>query len=118
MASSSVVYSKAAACFQIHPADNVATMLQTASAGSVTVLGSGNEQTIQLQGPIELGHKVAIRPIAAGETIVKYGVPIGIATIPIAIGTWVHLHNCKSQLDERSGTMDVHTGLPGDTRYE
>ncbi len=118
MASSSVVYSKAAACFQIHPADNVATMLQTTNGGPVHIFGNGNDQTIQLQDPIELGHKVAIRPIAARETIVKYGVPIGIATIPIAIGTWVHLHNCKSQLDERSGTMDVHTGLPGDTRYE
>jgi hypothetical protein len=30
----------------------------------------------------------------------------------------VHLHNCQSQLDERSSTLDLHTGLPGDTRYE
>lgn len=118
MASSSVDYSRTAACFRIHPADNVATMLQTAETGHVEILGNGNEQAIQLQDPIELGHKVAIHPIAAGETIIKYGVPIGTATIPIAIGTWVHLHNCKSQLDERSGGLDVHTGLPGDTRYD
>ena len=58
-------------------------MLRRASAGPVQILGNGNPQTIEFQDPIELGHKVALRPIAAGETIIKYGVPIGIATIPI-----------------------------------
>ena len=118
MASSRVAYPPAAICFQIHPHDNVATLLETAVAGPVNILGYGNEHIIQLQEPIELGHKVAVRPIAADEMIIKYGVIIGVATTPIAIGTWVHLHNCESRLDQRSGEMDLHTGLPGDTRYE
>jgi altronate dehydratase small subunit len=33
-------------------------------------------------------------------------------------GDWVHLHNCRSQLDERSGSFDIHTGAPEDNAYE
>ncbi|MBU8541055.1 UxaA family hydrolase [Falsiroseomonas tokyonensis] len=40
------------------------------------------------------GHKVAIRPHAAGEEIRRYGQIIGFATAPIAPGDWVHTHNC------------------------
>jgi len=39
-------------------------------------------------------------------------VVIGIATRRIEPGEWVHLHNCRSQLDERSGSFDVQTGAP------
>jgi hypothetical protein len=43
-----------------------------------------------------VGHKVASKPIAAGDTIVKYNCPIGIATQDIAPGAYVHTHNVKS----------------------
>ena len=43
---------------------------------------------------IPAGHKVAIRPIATGEPIRRYGQIIGFATAPIAPGEWVHTHNC------------------------
>jgi hypothetical protein len=45
---------------------------------------------------VELGHKVAARAIEAGEKIVRYGMPIGSATRPIAAGAWVHTHNLTS----------------------
>jgi hypothetical protein len=48
---------------------------------------------------------------------VKYGVTIGVATEPIGAGTWVHTHNCRSELDERSHTLDRHTGAPTDIKY-
>jgi hypothetical protein len=104
--------------FQIQPEDNVATLLQRADAGPVAIRCQGDARTIAIQEPIEAGHKLAVRRIDAGEAIVKYGVIIGIATMPIATGSWVHLHNCRSRLDERSATLDPHTGLPEDTRYE
>ena len=49
---------------------------------------------------IPAGHKYALRPIACGETVIKYGEIIGRATQDIAEGEWVHTHNVKSHLDE------------------
>ena len=43
---------------------------------------------------IPAGHKVAIRPIAVGQPIHRYGQIIGFATQPIAPGQHVHTHNC------------------------
>jgi len=45
---------------------------------------------------IGIGHKVARQFIAAGEKIIKYGVPIGSATKDIQRGSHVHVHNMKS----------------------
>ena len=104
--------------FQIHPSDNVATLLGDAAAGTVDVLGAPTPLQVTLVRPVSLAHKVALRDIASGESILKYGVPIGIATDSIRRGEWVHLHNCRSMLDERSSTLDVKTGAVQDVPYE
>ncbi|MBR3553021.1 MAG: altronate dehydratase [Clostridia bacterium] len=44
------------------------------------------------------GHKYAVRKIAAGEPVVKYGFPIGTATRDIAPGARVHTDNLKTAL--------------------
>lgn len=49
---------------------------------------------------IPAGHKFALKDIAAGEYVVKYGEIIGRATQNITKGEWVHTHNVKSHLDE------------------
>ena len=49
---------------------------------------------------IPAGHKYALRDIAKGEYIIKYGEIIGRATQDIEQGEWVHTHNVKSHLDE------------------
>ena len=46
------------------------------------------------------GHKYALRDIAEGENIVKYGMPIGHATRAIAKGEHVHVENVKTNLGE------------------
>ena len=104
-------------CFKISPNDNVATMLDDAEGGGVSVLG-GDAATIVINGPIKLGHKVALCDIAPGEAVIKFGVAIGHASVPIKAGDWVHLHNLASNFDERSQTLDLHTGASTDTRYE
>ena len=48
----------------------------------------------------EDGHKYALRDIAAGENVVKYGMPIGHATRAIAKGEHVHVENVKTNLGE------------------
>ncbi len=105
-------------CFQIHARDNVATLLENASNEPVTVVGASSGNVVTLNEPIVLGHKVALTTIEAGAKVVKYGVPIGIATRRILAGQWIHLHNCRSQVDERSSTLDVETGSTTDTAYE
>lgn len=102
-----------ARAFQVHPADNVATLLDDAPAGPVACGGGAVVTALE---PIARGHKIALRAIAAGEPVTKFGVRIGHATQPIPPGAWVHLHNLASDLDARSGTLDRHSGAPTDTQ--
>ena len=68
---------------KIHPSDNVEVLLKK-------------------RGEIPAGHKIALNDIKAGEKIVKYGFPIGVASSDIAKGDWVHVHTVKTLLSERS----------------
>ncbi len=70
--------------FRIHEQDNVEV-----------VLSDG--------GDIPRGHKIALRPISKGESVVKYGMPIGHATREIAQGEHVHCHNMATDL---AGLLD------------
>ena len=72
-------------------------------------LGPGDviRRSATLAADLPLGHKLARRPIAAGEKIVKYGAPIGTATEAIAIGTPVHVHNVKSDYTPTYHLMDA-----------
>lgn len=103
-------------CFQINPRDNTAVLLDDAAAGeAIGIIGGG---TIVLQQDIEYGHKIALADMPPGAAVIKYGIGIGHSTRPINAGEWVHLHNCASDYDERSATLDVHTGAVTDTVYE
>jgi hypothetical protein len=103
---------------RVHSDDNVATALENLPAGPVTILGESPLPSAQAVEAISDGHKLALRPIAAGQAVVKFGVTIGLATADIAAGAWVHTHNCASRFDSRSSTLDRHTGAPTDTKYE
>jgi hypothetical protein len=95
-------------------------MLDDGRAGdAVDVLGTAEvAPRLMLLDQISLGHKVALRDVAEGEPVVKFGVAIGQASRAIRAGQWVHLHNCTSNFDERSQTLDLHTGAATDTKYE
>jgi len=77
----------------ISPRDNVATALEALDAGATITVGA---ETVTLLDAVPRGHKLALRPIREGETIVKYGSPIGLATLHIAVGAHVHTHNVAS----------------------
>jgi altronate dehydratase small subunit len=100
--------------FQIQAEDNAATLMDDAVAGPVEILGAA-QATVNATENISRGHKIALREIAANEAVTKFGVRIGHATKAIPRGAWVHLHNLASDLDERSGTLDLHSGAPTDT---
>lgn len=83
---------------QIHPQDNVAVALAAVEAGTSCHVAGEDFQTRQA---IPRGHKVALRSIAEGENVIKYGQPIGHTTAAVAPGDWIHVHNIKTNL---SGT--------------
>ena len=50
---------------------------------------------------LDTGHKVALRDIAAGENVIKYGFPIGHATRDIKKGERVHTDNLATNLKDK-----------------
>ncbi len=58
-----------------------------------------NDKTIRLTSvnAVPLGHKVALKPIKKGDTIIKYGHDIGHAVADIPKGGHVHVHNVKTK---------------------
>lgn len=82
---------------RIHEADNVAVALRPIGAGET--LSAGEYQVTALE-EIPQGHKVALKPIAAGSDVIKYGFRIGIAKEDIPAGGWIHVHNLKTGLGE------------------
>ncbi len=78
---------------RLHPSDNVLTVISTLEAGSQIQMGV---TAVSVKTRLPIGHKVAARDIAAGEKILKYGAPIGSATIAISAGEHVHTHNLQS----------------------
>ena len=57
------------------------------------------DETITLQAldAVPLGHKIALRDIKAGETILKYGHDVGRAVADIGCGCHFHIHNLKTK---------------------
>jgi len=86
----------AARAVKIHPADDVAVAVQALTAGDELMLEG---ERVVLADDVPTGHKVALHPLARGQTVIKYGFPIGAATAPIACGAWVHSHNLKTCLE-------------------
>ena len=87
---------------RLHPADNVVVARIDLLPGTPIV---GEQATAQ--DPIPAGHKVAVRPIAAGEPVRKYNQIIGFATDPIAAGDHVHVHNVEMRSFERDYAYGV-----------
>jgi altronate dehydratase small subunit len=97
---------------RLSPLDNVAILARMVPAGSTIVVDGC---TLTVPASLGLGHKVALRPIAAGEKILKYGVPIGSATREIAAGEHVHVHNVQSDYLP-TYTLDHGRLFPGNRR--
>jgi altronate hydrolase len=83
------------AAVRIHPDDDVLVALRPLAAGE-RVCVEGIE--VLASEPVEAGHKLALRPIAAGGKVRRYGWPIGHATCDVAAGALVHSHNLATDL--------------------
>ena len=77
--------------------DNVAVAIEPIAAGETAVfLLSGKPVSVPVTEDITIYHKFAIRDIAEGEPVVKYGEHIGIAAMDIPAGSHVHVHNVRN----------------------
>ncbi len=77
---------------RLHPDDNMAIAKQGVPKDTRFELEPGGA-SIVTRDLIDLGHKVAARPIAKGEAVRKFGQLIGFATTDIEPGEWIHAHN-------------------------
>ncbi|WP_320129135.1 altronate dehydratase family protein [uncultured Sphaerochaeta sp.] len=82
---------------QITAEDIVAVAIEPLAKGQIIKVGN---KTITCIEDIPPGHKMALRDIAKGEKIIKYGYPIGEAREAIAQGSHVHANNIHTLLQE------------------
>ncbi len=79
--------------------DDVAVVIVDVPVGAevraVTLEGQ-EVAVIKAAEAIPLGHKIAVREMAEGKEVIKYGRTIGKAVRAIAKGGHVHTHNVKS----------------------
>ena len=85
---------------RIYKSDSVAVALRPINKGQILDIANSK---IKATEDIGVGHKIAVRDIAKGEDIIKYGASIGHATMPIRMGSLVHTHNLTTNL---SGLLD------------
>lgn len=90
---------------QLHANDDVVVLLSETPQGTLLEIEGASIEALQ---DVPAGHKIALRNIPEGKSILKYGYPIGVATVPIAKGEHVHIHNVKTGL---SGTL-TYSYLP------
>jgi altronate hydrolase len=92
--------------------DDVAVAVSDLPPGeSVSVDG----RTVETREPIPRGHKIALRDIAAGESVRKFGWPIGRALRPIARGSHVHTGNLGTRLEGLNDYVYRPTAAPSAT---
>jgi len=53
--------------------------------------------TVSARQDIPIGHKVALKDMAVGDTVVKYGIDMGRVVAPIQAGEHAHVHNIKTK---------------------
>ena len=100
---------------RLHPADPLVIAARDLPAGSLV-------NGLVLSDPVPRGHKLAVRAVAAGAPVHRYGQIIGHASRPITAGEHIHTHNL-AMADHRAGqaAAEVAAGpvrVPARTQFE
>jgi (2R)-sulfolactate sulfo-lyase subunit alpha len=86
----------------LHDAEDTVAVVVVEGVKSGTAMTGwimDDDRTIALEArqDIPIGHKVALRDMVAGDTVVKYGVDMGKVTATIRKGEHAHVHNIKTK---------------------
>jgi (2R)-sulfolactate sulfo-lyase subunit alpha len=81
--------------------DNVGVVVVEDLAAGTDMLAVVTEDNsdfrMQAKQATPIGHKIALKDLAVGDTVIKYGQDIGKVVAPIAKGEHVHIHNLKTK---------------------
>jgi len=88
--------------FVVHEdGDSVGTVVVEGVKASDKLVGWVMEQdqtvTLQTVSAIPIGHKIALKDLKEGDTVIKYGTDIGRVVAPIKVGEHLHVHNVKTK---------------------
>ena len=88
--------------FLVHAASDTVGVVVTEDAVSGKeltgwIMETNGTITVKAMEDIPLGHKLALRDVEKGETILKYGHDIGRAVADIPRGHHAHVHNVKTK---------------------
>jgi (2R)-sulfolactate sulfo-lyase subunit alpha len=87
--------------FLVHDtADTVGVAVVDITAGAELTgrdLSTNKSLTAKSAQDIPLGHKLALKDFAVGDTVIKYGCEIGKIVQPVTAGQHVHTHNLKTK---------------------
>ena len=88
--------------FVLHdPHDTVAVVVVEGVKAVAALTGwvMDDDRTVELTArqDIPIGHKIALKDMAVGETVMKYGIDMGKVVAPIQAGQHAHVHNIKTK---------------------
>ena len=87
--------------FLIHDeTDTVGVATSNITSGvKVTGLHMDTQKQVEIKAiqDIPLGHKIALKDMKTGDTVIKYGHDIGQVVADIRTGDHVHVHNLKTK---------------------
>ena len=88
--------------FVLHDAhDTVAVVVVEGVKAGTDMTGwiMDEDKTIEVRArqDIPIGHKVALRDMAPGDTVLKYGIDMGKVVAPIQAGDHAHVQNIKTK---------------------
>jgi len=81
--------------------DNVGVVVVEDLVAGTSLLCVVTEDDSEFRTPVNqdvpIGHKVALRDLAIGDAVIKYGQDIGRVVAPVKKGEHVHTHNLKTR---------------------
>ena len=80
--------------------DSVAVVVEGVQAGtSMTgwIMDEDKMTSVTARQDIPIGHKVALRDLSVGDTVIKYGISMGKVVAPVKAGQHAHVHNIKTK---------------------
>jgi (2R)-sulfolactate sulfo-lyase subunit alpha len=83
------------------PRDNVGVVvvegLEAGTEMLCVVTHDNSDFRLVARQAVPIGHKVALRDLEAGDTVIKYGHDIGRIVADVGQGEHVHVHNLKTK---------------------